>query len=337
MASSYTELMIENEPPKEQVLVVHEGDLRATVHMLAAASMIRDHHRKARITFLTTPDFEGLVKYCPYFNAVETGLHASAKKGFFERVKLARASRFDFVYDLCRSDAARKLKAAMRLSRGRWIDAAPDPKADGHPVEQMAGRLGSEAGIGQPAYALGAAPPPRLDWVDFIAKRSRTLEPAYFGLHGRYALFAPAGDEFAPALRWPKERWASLAHALLEQGVEPTIVGGPSAREIGRYIAHVTPGARDLTGRANLVQLAGLGRKANFAFGEDVDLLHLLTAAGAPAVMFHPGQEPPHLSSPRGPESLILMHAPTLAQISVAEAVQSMRVAGGFARDPQAA
>lgn len=328
--------MIENEPPKEQVLVVHEGDLRATVHMLAAARMVRDHHRKARITFLTTPEYEGLVKYCPYFNAVETSLHATANKGFFERVKMARASRFDFVYDLCGSEAARKLKGAMRLSRGRWIDAAPDPRSPEHPVEQIAARLG-EAGIGETQYALGAAPPPLLDWVDFVAKRSRTLEPAYFGLHGRYALFAPAGDEVTPALRWPKERWASLAHALLEQGVEPTIVGGPSAREVGRYVAHVTPGARDLTGRANLVQLAGLGRKASFAFGEDVDLLHLLVAAGAPAVMFHPGMEAPHKASPRGPESVILMHAPTLAQISVAEAVQSMRVAGGFARNPQAA
>ncbi|WP_429912790.1 glycosyltransferase family 9 protein [Glycocaulis sp.] len=328
--------MIENEPPKEQVLVVHEGDLRATVRMMAAARLIREHHRKARITFLTTPEYEGLVKYCPYFNAVEASLRDTAKKGFFERVKLARASKFDFVYDLCGSDAARKLKGAMRLSRGQWIDGAPDPKSPDHPAEQMADRLGN-AGIGRTGHQLGEAPPPMLDWVDFVAKRSRTLEPAYFGLQGRYALFAPAGDEFQPAFRWPKDRWASLAHELKEQGVEPVIVGGPSTREIGRYIAHVTPGARDLTGRANLVQLAGLGRKASFSFGEDVDLLHLLVAAGSPAVMFHPGAEPPHMASPRGPESVILMHAPTLAQISVAEAVQSMRVAGGFARSPEAA
>lgn len=99
--------------------------------------------------------------------------------------------------------------------------------------------------------------------MDFVAKRSRTLDPAYFGLQPRYALFCPAGDESLPAQRWPKERWASLAHELRQKGVEPVIVGGPSTRELGRYIAHITPGTRDLTGRANLIQLAGLGRQAS--------------------------------------------------------------------------
>lgn len=176
-----------------------------------------------------------------------------------------------------------------------------------------------------------------MDWVDFVAKHSRTLDPAYFGLQGRFALFAPAGEDSPPAQRWPKERWASLAHALLEQGVEPVVVGGPSTRELGRYVAHMVPGARDLTGRANLVQLAGLGRNASGVFGEDVPLLHLIVAAGAPAVLFHPGDTAPVERAPRGPEPTVLMHAPTLAQISAPEAVQALRCAGGFARGAAAA
>lgn len=321
---------------KEQVLILQDGDLTETVRMLAAAKRIRAFHRTARITLLTSPDFEGLLKHCGYFNAVEPTVRDMAKKGLFERMKLARASQFDRVYDLGSGEAGPKLKGALRFSSTAWVSAIADPREAGHPLDIVAGKLG-EAGLGQAHYSLGEAPGPEADWVDFVAKRSRTLEPAYFGLQGAYVLFAPAGDDVKPAFRWPKERWASLAHQMLQRGIEPTIVGGPSAREVGRYIAHVTPGARDLTGRANLVQLAGLGRKTNFAFGEDAGLLHLLVATGAPAVMFHPGEEAPHTRAPRGRHPTLLMHAPTLAQISVAEAVQAMRFAGGFAHEPEAA
>ena len=109
------------------------------------------------------------------------------------------------------------------------------------------------------------------DWVDFVAKALAHAGAGLFRPAGPLrALFAPAGDEFAPALRWPKERWASLAHALIEQGVEPTIVGGPSAREVGRYVAHVTPArARPDRPRPTWFSWPGLAARRAFAFGED--------------------------------------------------------------------
>jgi ADP-heptose:LPS heptosyltransferase len=328
--------MSEDDADKEQVLVIHEGDLTEVVRMLAPAKMIRNHHRKARITLLCGEEYEGLLKHCPYFNAVETNLEDTAKRNFFDRLKAARNSGFDVIYDLCGTEGAKKIGRAVRFSRTRWVSAPPRPDRPGHPLEQMAGALG-EAGLGPTHYRLGEATPPDLSWIDFVAKRSRTLEPEYFGLLGRYALFAPAGDDVIPAQRWPKERWASLAHELLEAGVEPVIVGGPNTREVGRYVAHVTPGARDLTGRANLIQLAGLGRKASCAFGEAAGLLHLMAAAGSPSVLFHPGETAPLESSPRGLAPTLLMHAPTLAQINAKEAVQAMRCAGGFADASNAA
>lgn len=321
--------MADTDAGKEQILVIHHGELTDVVRMLAAARLIRDHHRKARITLLCGPEYEGLLKHCPYFNAVEPTLTETANKNFFERMKAARNSGFDLIYDLGAGAEGQKIKRAARFSKTRWVNAAPDPKSSEHPLDQAAAKLGA-AGLGQSVFRLGEAPPPDVDWVDFVAKRSRTLDPAYFGLQGRYALLAPAGDDAPPALRWPKERWASLAHGLLEAGVDPVLVGGPATREMGRYVAHVTPGARDLTGRANLIQLAGLGRRANCAFGEDAGLLHLLVAAGSPAVLFHPGESAPHARAPRGAAPTVLMHAPTLAQISAPEAMQAMRCAGGF-------
>ena len=69
-------------PSKEQVLILHDGDLTQTVRMLAAARRIRAYHPKARVTLLCGPDFEGLLKHCVYFNAVEPTLPDLAQKGF---------------------------------------------------------------------------------------------------------------------------------------------------------------------------------------------------------------------------------------------------------------
>lgn len=322
---------------KEQILVLHDGDLADTVRMLAPARRIRAFHRKARITLLCGEAFESLLKHCPYFDSVEPTLSTTAGKNVFDRIKAARNSRFAVIYDLGGGSAAKKIKTAARFSGAKWLSAVPDTKLDAHPVDQSAALL-ARAGLGgPPGLELGAGDPPLVDWIDFVARQSRTLDPAYFGLHDRYCLFAPAGDDSPAPQRWPKERWASLAHDLSAQGLEPVLVGGPSTRELGRYVAHVVPGARDLTGRANLIQLAGLGRRCSGAFGEDVPLLHLLVAAGSPAVLFHPGNDAPVLRAPRGQAPTVLMHAPTLAQISAQEALQALRCAGGFEDRLQAA
>ncbi|HCR66374.1 MAG TPA: glycosyl transferase, partial [Oceanicaulis sp.] len=106
--------MSEDEADKEQILVIHEGALTDVVRMLAPAKMIRDHHRKARITLLCGEEYEGLLKHCPYFNAVETNLDDTAKRNFFDRLKAARNSGFDVIYDLCGSEGAKKIGRAVR-------------------------------------------------------------------------------------------------------------------------------------------------------------------------------------------------------------------------------
>lgn len=319
---------------KEQILVLHQGGLGETVLMLAGARQIREAHRKARITLLTGPEFEPLLKHCPYFDAVEASLADAAGKNFLERVKRARASRFDRVYDLGAGEASGKLKRAMNFASGKWVSAAPDARRPGHPLDQQAAAL-AKAGASLPA--AGTAAPPTVEWIDLLARRSRTLEPAYFGIQGRYALFAPVGEDAPVKGRWPAERWAELSAMLAEADIEPVVVGGPAAREAGRAIARLDGRVRDATGRANLVQLAGLGRKACCVFGERSGLVDLMVAAGAPGVVVHPGAAPDGEIAPRGPEAVIVVHAETLEGVAGAAAAQAMRVIGGFDRRFEAA
>ena len=242
------------------------------------------------------------------------------------------------VYDLVGDADARRIKGGLRFTRIKWLDAAPKPETGLHPVEATAAALG-RAGLGPDRFRLGEAPAPDVSWVDYLARTSRMLEPEYFGLNGPYALLSPAGEEVKANLRWPRERWASLAQALIQQGITPAVVGGPSARDIGRFVAGAVENARDLTGKAKLVQLAGLARRTRFVFGEETDLLHLLVAAGPPAAALLPDMEgqDPALKAPRGASPVITLHAPVLAQVTADEALQAMRVTGGFEESPRAA
>ncbi|WP_300532364.1 glycosyltransferase family 9 protein [Maricaulis sp.] len=326
-----------SEPQRDIVYVLHWGDLASTVRMLASAEMIRTAHRRDRIVLLTKPDFESFLKHCPFFNAIEIDAVPDTRPLMGMRDKRLKSAKPSRVYDLMGDDNSRKLKKLFRFSKCEWVEVVADPKSGQHPVDEVAGKLNQVLGLGATHYELGEAPPPDASWVDFLAKKSRMLEPEYFGLNGPYALLSPAGESIKPALRWPKEKWATLAHELLQAGITPAIVGGPDTREVGRYVCHVAPGARDVTGRAKLPQLAGLARRTRFIFGEDTPLLHVLVAGGAPALALYGQVDNPALIAPRGASAVILMHAPTLAQVDPAEAMRAMKFAGGFASAPEAA
>ena len=325
------------EPQRDITYILHWGDLTATVRMLAAAKTIRDAYRRDRIILLTTPDYESFLKHCPWFNAIEIDACPDTRpmSGLRDkRLKLAKPTR---IFDLVGSSDSRKIKGIFRFSRTKWHEVAPRNGDTQHPVDAVAGELNGLLGSGPSFFPLGGAPAPDASWVDYLAKQSRMLDPEYFGLNGPFALLAPAGDSVKPALRWPKEKWAALAHELLQLGITPALIGGPDTRDVGRHVSQVVPGARDITGKAKLAQLAGLARRTRFVFSEDTPLLHLLTASGAPALALYGNVEDPALIAPRGPSPVILMHATTLAQVTSDEAIAAMRFAGGFADAPAAA
>lgn len=319
-----------NEPERDTVYVLHWGDLTSTVRMLASAKTLRQVHRRDRIVLLTTPDYESFLKHSPFFNAIEIDARPDGRPQMIARDKRLKAAHPSRVYDLVGDAASKKLKGLFRFTKCDWLEILPTRRSEAHPVDEVAGLLNTATGIGPTHFPLGGAPAPDASWVDFLARKSRMLDPEYFGLNGPFALLAPAGEEVKPALRWPKEKWAGLAHELLQAGITPALVGGPDTREVGRYVSHVTPGARDITGKAKLPQLAGLARRTRFVFGEDTPLLHLLVAAGAPALALYAGIGDPAANAPRGAAPVILMHAPVLAQVATSEAMAAMRFAGGF-------
>jgi ADP-heptose:LPS heptosyltransferase len=88
-----------------------------------------------------------------------------------------------------------------------------------------------------------------------------------------------------PRRRWPAERFAALADALVDRGAVVAINGCRDERQLVRSILDTMRGdAVDLAGRLSLAGLAGVLSRASVVVGNDTGPLFLAEAVGAATV-----------------------------------------------------
>ena len=138
-----------------------------------------------------------------------------------------------------------------------------------------------------------------------------------FDLPNDYTLLVPGGARHRPAKRWPQARYVELAKRLRNDGHTPVLIGGIDEGNVLGAIAAAVPGAVNLAGRTDLLQLAELGRRAVYAVGNDTGPMHLIAAAGCKAVVLYSHDSDPALCAQHGPDVRILRR-PTLDSRKVA-------------------
>lgn len=311
----------------EKILVIKLSALGDFVLALAAMKRIRDAHKKAHITLLTTPPFEALAKSSPYFNAVWTeGRPETFGQWTALRNKL-RAARFDRVYDLQTSGHSNRIFHLMRPNPPAWSGIAlgcslPHRNAlrdSMHTLERQADQL-MYAGIWPDApTAPATAPLPDLSWIWKNQSADRAVPG---GVKPRpYVMFVPGGSSHRPEKRWPVENYAELARILYARGYDIVIIGGVQETPLAHHIQRVAPRARDLTGRTDFAKIAMLGAKAALAIGNDTGPLHLAAAAGAPTLVLFSKASDPALTAPRG--KVQILQVERLADLPVAKVAQA--------------
>jgi ADP-heptose:LPS heptosyltransferase len=87
-----------------------------------------------------------------------------------------------------------------------------------------------------------------------------------------------------PRRRWPPERFAAVARALLAEQAQVLVVGTPDEGPIAAAVVAHAPGAVDLAGRLGLPALVGLLADAALLVGNDSGPRHLADALGTPTV-----------------------------------------------------
>jgi heptosyltransferase-2 len=122
----------------------------------------------------------------------------------------------------------------------------------------------------------------------------------------RFVVLAP-GAAYGPAKQWGEESFAEVARALARTGVRTLVAGTRADAPLAERIARLAPdaGVVDLTGRTDLVALAGvLGLSAGFV-GNDSGAAHLAAALGVPTVAVFLSTDPTRTAQ-RGPRVAIL-------------------------------
>jgi ADP-heptose:LPS heptosyltransferase len=304
----------------QRILVIKLGALGDFIQALGPAAAIRAHHPEARITLLTTAPFAAFAARAPYFDEVWVDKRPSlaTPRAVVALRRRLREAGFARVYDLQTSDRSsfyfQLLAPGPRPEWSGIARGASHPHDNlardrMHTIDRQADQL-RRAGI-------AAVPPPDLAWA--------TADIDRFALPEDFIVLVPGGAAHRPEKRWPMERYAELAAVIAAAGRIPVVVGGPDETSLGAAIRARCPRARDLVGKTDLLDLAGLGRWARRAVGNDTGPMHVLVAAGAPATVLYSAASDPDLTAPRG-RDVIVLRRPDLATLPVAEVAATLGI-----------
>jgi ADP-heptose:LPS heptosyltransferase len=298
----------------ERILIIRLGALGDFVLSLGPMAAIRRFHPKARITLLTTAPFAGLARASPYCDEVWLDERAPWWKPWraMDLSRRLRRGAFQRVYDLQTSGRTARYWRAM--GRPEWSGhvagashAHLDPERDAlHTVERQKAQL-ALAGIGD-------VPAAELSWVTADVRRFGAREP--------YVLLVPGGSAHRPKKRWPAEKYTALARIFVRLGIVPVLVGGAAEEAILAEIARHVPEGINLSGKTSFEEIAVLARGALGAVGNDTGPMHLVAAAGAPALVLFSSESDPDLCAPRpGAQGgkVAVLKKPDLVALSVSE------------------
>ncbi len=312
-----------------RVLVIQLGGVGAFVLALGAAKRIREAHIGARITLLTTEATKDLAEKAPYFDTVEADGKPTEPQAITGLIKRLRSAKYDLVYDLEGSSRTSNYFQGLRPWPPKWsgptsgasyayLDA---DRANLHPLDRYAAQLAA-AGLGEEPLM------PDLSWVRSVLRDPPRLSPDYFSVRGDYVVLLPRGVE-ADSKRWPESKYAELAGRIAGHGVTPVVLGGADERAVGAVVAKEAPRAKNLVTRADLFQCIGLFERAAFVVGDDVELMHVAAAAGAPCITFLSALNPER-SSPRGRGGVVALTAADISQLPVEQVERQLRNCGVF-------
>ena len=315
----------------ERVLVIQLGELTAFVQALAAAKRIRDFHVGARITLITTDAARELAEKCPYFDTVEADGKPTEAQAITKLIARIRTAKYDMVYDLEGSSRTSNYYQGMRPWPPLWSGPVAGAshrfemeRGEKHPLDRYATQL-EAAGI-----AVGEPLVPELHWVRSALRDPPRLQPDFFGIRGRYVLMLPRGGEAESNRYWAQDKYIELARRMVRRGVTPVILGTAEVRPVGAAIASAEPGAKNLVTRADLFQTIGLAERAALALGDDVELMHVVAAAGAPCVTFLSALARPDIAAPRGKGGVVALTAAVVADLPVEQVERQLRNCGAY-------
>lgn len=298
-----------------RILVIKHGALGDFVLATGGFRAIRNHHKDAQITLLTTQPMRRFAEMCPDFDEVVI----DPKPRFFEIGKymtlrrFLRGQNFDRCYDLQTSGRTNHYCGMAGNRIGEWVGTAPgcshfddDPARNhNHTLERLPKML-AMAGILQ-------VPAPDIGFMQ--------SDIQHFDLPERISLIVPGSAPKHKDKRWPAKKFASLARHLAGIGMIPVLIGGPDDAKACADIKAKCPQSINLCGKTtDYGQIVALARRASLAVGNDTGPMHIIAAAPCPVLTLFSDKSDPKRSAPGGPDAPYIQRA-SLEALGVDEVI----------------
>ena len=293
-----------------ELLIVGPSWLGDAVMMGALALRLKHAEPARRITVLTPPHLEDLVRRLPGVDATLGNPFAHGSLRLGERARFGRSLRGWF-------DAAIVLPHSWKSALVPLF--AGIPRRTGFVGEARYGVLNDARRLDEAAlprmvdrFSLLAEPPGAVRPAETPAPRL-TADPdavaatlARLGLAGGAGAVALCvGAEYGPAKRWPAAHFAALARALADAGRPAWLIGGPGDAALGAEVAGLAPEAVDLTGRTTLGEAIDLVAATAAVVTNDSGLMHVAAALHRPIVALY-GSTSPAFTPPLSDHAVIL-------------------------------
>jgi ADP-heptose:LPS heptosyltransferase len=286
----------------QQILIIKHGALGDFILCSGVLKTIREAHKHAHITLLTTKPFVGLLEQSGLVDTlwVDSRPKLWQVAAFLSEIKRLRSVRFDRVYDLQTSDRSSlyfKLLPSPKpefsgIAQGASHRHHSDNRVHMHTIDRQAEQL-RIAGI-EHVY------PPDISWM----KGSAALALP----HVPYALIVAGGSAHRPEKRYPASHYMQLCGLLLDKGITPCLIGGGAEADLLANIASFDARIINLCNATTYNDIAEIARHANLAVGNDTGPMHIIAATGCPSVVLFSHASNPDLCAPRGEDVHILRH-----------------------------
>ena len=297
---------------KKRILVVNVnwvGDVLFSTPFLHA---LRKNFPDSFIASLVVPRCAEVLKDNPDLNEVliydEKGAHFFPW-GKIRLVRMLRQKKFDAVYLLHRSFTRRLLAVLAGIPKRigyavKWkgfllTEKIPLPASPLHKVD----------------FFLGLLPPERRgdsrDYVLPVGKEEESrvrnlLEAKGIAPSESFFVLSPAGNWNQK--RWPPERFASLADALVQRHHKKIVITGEKRDLplVNQIVSMMKEKAVLLCGETTLNELAALLKRAFLVISNDTGAMHVAHSQGTKVIALF-GPTDPHLTGPSGTHPKIIL------------------------------
>ncbi len=286
------------------ILVIKHGALGDVVLATGPFQAIRRHHGNDRITLLTTPPYEKMLRASGYFDEIWVDSRPKLYNflSFFTLIEKIRNGHFSRIYDLQTSERTFWYFYLMREPKPEWVGTAKGAshrhntpeRTTLHTVERQRQQL-AIAGITD-------MPPPDISWLK--------AGIGHFHLPERYALIIAGGSEHRQGKRWPAHNYGTICAWLVSHGITPLLIGTRSEVAVISTIETLCDKAINLLGRTSFFELAEIARHAICAIGNDTGPMHLIASTGCPSLVLFSQYSNPQLCAPRGKDVTIVQKNP---------------------------